>query len=226
MTPITIDRIFAGQVEELWPGRPPSAIRKKPVADRAEISELGLTVDAQADLSVHGGLDKALHHYPSEHYENWCAELDRRDLCPGSFGENFSTFGLTEKTACIGDIFEIGSAKVQISQGRQPCWKLNAHTSEDRMAFLFQKTGRTGWYYRVLERGAVAPDDTMKLIERINPGWSVEQVTRARLTKKIALSDAAYLAALPQLAEGWRRAFGQMACGDLNEDTGPRLKGR
>ena len=218
-----IDNVFAGTVKERWPGKPPSAIGKQPVSGRVSIATLGLNVDEQADLKVHGGPDKALHHYPADHYVAWHAELRREDLHPGSFGENLTTTGLTEKTVCIGDIFRLGTAEIQVSQGRQPCWKLNAHVGEARMAYLFQKTGRTGWYYRVLSPGAVAPGDTLSLIERLHPNWSVERVTAARLTRKVRPEEAASLASLPELATGWRTAFEKMASGVATEDTRSRL---
>lgn len=218
----SIDGIFAGAVKHLWSGKPPSAIGKRPVADRVEIGENGLACDAQADLTVHGGADKALHHYPAEHYSSWREELTRSDLLPGSFGENLATFGLIEDTVCIGDIFTLGTATVQISQGRQPCWKLNAHTGDDRMAWRFQKTGRTGWYYRVLSIGTVKTGDAIALKHRPNPTWSVARVTAARLTRKVSRIDAAQLAGLPELAEGWRVAFAKMAQGDFNENISAR----
>jgi len=218
-----IDNVFAGTVTERWPGKPSSAIGKQPVSQRASIAMDGLTVDQQADLTVHGGPDKALHHYPADHYVDWRAELGRMDLLPGSFGENLTSTGLTEKTVCIGDIFSLGTSRVQISQGRQPCWKLNAHTGEGRMAFLFQRTGRTGWYYRVLSPGSVAPGDTIELIDRPHPDWSLERVTAARLTRKVDTDDAAVLATMPELAAGWRAAFDKMARGLTQEDTRGRL---
>lgn len=226
ITSTRIDNIFAGKVETLWNGKPPSAIGKRPVVGRVALATLGLECDAQADLTVHGGPAKALHHYPSEHYPVWCAELNRVDLIPGGFGENIATIGLTEDSVCIGDIFSIGSAKVQISQGRQPCWKLNAHTGEDHMAWRFQDTGRTGWYYRVLEPGAFEVGDSLTLTERPCPDWTVRRVTNARLTRQIEPTDAATLAALVELAQGWRAAFAKMADGDTQEDTQARLRKR
>lgn len=220
---VTVDDVFAGQVEQRWPGKPPSAIRKQPVSERVEVSEMGITIDAQADLKVHGGAQKAIHHYPADHYPVWRKDLGRADLAPGSFGENLSTTGLTERTVCIGDIFSLGSASLQICQGRQPCWKLNAHTGEDQMAYLFQKTGWTGWYYRVLKTGWFAAGDVLTLTDRMHPDWSVERVTAARLTRKIIPDDAETLANLPELATGWRKAFAKMAQGTFSEDTGPRL---
>ena len=218
-----ITGVFAGTVREHWPGKPLSAIVKQPVLGRASIVTLGLTADEQADLKVHGGPDKALHHYPADHYAAWRAELGREDLFPGTFGENLTTSGLTEDSVCIGDIFSLGTARVQVSQGRQPCWKLNAHVGEAKMALLFQKTGRTGWYYRVLSPGSVASGDTLSLIQRLHPDWSVRRVTAARLTRKVRPEEAAILAGLPELAKGWRTAFEKMASGIATEDTRSRL---
>ncbi|WP_206064845.1 MOSC domain-containing protein [Nitratireductor mangrovi] len=198
MTPeARIVGVFVGAVENRWPEKPPSAIRKSAVEEPVEINFSGLVGDAQADLNVHGGLDKALHHYSADHYRSWRMELGREDLVPGGFGENISTSGWTEEAVCIGDIVALGSATVQISQGRQPCWKLNAYTENERMAWLFQKTGRTGWYYRVLAPGMVIQGDVATLIERPCREWSVRRVTAARLTRVVAIEEAKTLAELP-----------------------------
>jgi MOSC domain-containing protein YiiM len=116
MLDTSIASFFAGAVEHLWLGKPSSAIGKRPVAGRVEICANGLACDAQTDLTEHGGADKASHHYPAEHYPSWRKELARSDLSPGSFRENFATFGLIEDTVCIGDIFTLGKATAQISQ--------------------------------------------------------------------------------------------------------------
>ncbi len=221
----TIEALFVGTVEERWPGKPPSAIGKRRTTERLEIGRTGFPRDAQADLEAHGGLEKAIHHYPADHYAAWRAELSRDDLTPGGFGENLSTTGLTEETRCIGDVLSLGSATVQVSQGRQPCWKLAAHTGEERMAYLFQKTGRTGWYYRVLEPGHVEPGDRIALVERRSPGWTVKRVTQARLSRRIDPAEAAVLAEMPELYAGWREAFARMAGGQTDEDVSARLKG-
>ena len=221
-----VDGLFAGRVETRWDGKAPSAIGKIAVHSAVDVTETGLAVDAQADLAVHGGPEKALHHYPGDHYPAWVAEgRMAAGTEPAAFGENITTVGATERDVCIGDVFRLGTALVQISQGRQPCWKLNAHTGRNDMAAAFQKTGRTGWYYRVLETGRLGRGDTMRLIERPCPEWSVFRVTRARLTKRIDAADAAILAALPELAEGWRGAFARMAQGLRAEDTSSRLIG-
>ncbi|MDQ0313743.1 MOSC domain-containing protein [Amorphus orientalis] len=222
----TIELLCVGQVEERWPGRPPSAIAKRPTGDRVKVTASGLALDSQADLSVHGGPEKAIHHYAADHYPAWRSELVRDDLQPGGFGENISTSGLTEDILCIGDILTFGTATVQVSQGRQPCWKLNAHTNEKRMAALFQKTARTGWYYRVLEPGTVKQGDTISLVERLWPEWTVQRVTQARLTRRIGSEAAATLSRLPALSESWRTAFARISEKDLSEDTTARLGGK
>ncbi|WP_415184704.1 MOSC domain-containing protein [Phaeovulum sp.] len=221
----TIGALFIGQAETHWVGRPASAIVKHPVTTRLEITPTGIVGDAQADLTFHGGPEKAIHHYAAEHYPKWQTELGRSDLFPGRFGENISTLGMTEDTLCIGDILTLGTATVQISQGRQPCWKLNAHMGDNKMAFRFQNTGRTGWYYRVLTIGHVAPGDLIEVVERPCPQWSVRLVTQARLTRRIAPEKAAELAELTQLAPSWRKAFARFAQGVADEDTAPRLSG-
>ncbi|HCE71373.1 MOSC domain-containing protein [Ruegeria pomeroyi] len=221
-----IDGIFLGSVAERWPGRPPSAIGKTAVGGCREINEFGFIGDAQADLDHHGGHDKAIHHYPSDHYPSWIAEGQiPAEAVPAAFGENIVSVGITETNICIGDRLRLGTAIVEVSQGRQPCWKVSEHTGNAKMAYLFQKTGRTGWYYRVLEPGQVSPGDQISLIERHHPEWTVETVTRARLTRRITSKDAAALAELVVLAEGWRSAFARMAAGETHEDTDARLIG-
>lgn len=221
-----IDGLFLGKVETRWDGRPPSAIAKTPVDGPRRIDALGFVEDAQADPEHHGGVDKAIHHYAADHYPGWIAEgAIPHGTVPAAFGENIATLGLTEATLCIGDILRLGSAVVQISQGRQPCWKVSEHTRNPRMAYLFQKTGRTGWYYRVLEAGRAGLGDTVRLVERPCPDWTVLRVTTARLTRRVPEADAAQLAALPELAEGWRAAFAKMASGDRAEDIAARLEG-
>ncbi|MEP2989777.1 MAG: MOSC domain-containing protein [Parasphingorhabdus sp.] len=223
---VTLGGIFFGDVEKRWDGKPPSAINKVKATGLQTITELGFAGDSQADLSVHGGIDKAIHHYPGDHYASWQSEGQMEaGKEPACFGENLSTHGWTEDMMCIGDIIRLGSATLQISQGRQPCWKLNSHTGNDRMAFLFQKTGRTGWYYRVLESGAASPDDLMEIIDRPCEGWTIEHVTAGRLRRKIAREDAAMLAQMPELAVGWRDAFAKFAAGNRKEDTSARLGG-
>lgn len=161
-------------------GRPGglSAIAKQPVEGPVHIGALGLEGDQQGDPRVHGGPEKAVHHYALEHYAAWRGELGPLPVldAPGAFGENLSTTGVTEATLCWGDRVRAGSAVLEVSQSRQPCWKLNTRFAAAGMAARVQQTGRTGWYYRVLEPGQVRAGDDLWLIERPHPDWPLARV--------------------------------------------------
>ncbi len=223
----TIIGLFVGQPQDRWPGRPPSAIAKQPVDGPLAVDAHGFSNDQQADLRVHGGPEKALHHYASEHVAFWRKTFpdSAGQFAPGCFGENISTTGLTEDNLCIGDILRFGSAGVQICQGRQPCWKLNAHIGNDAMAAHFQKTGRTGWYYRVVEGGTVAVGDPMTLLERRHPEWPLRRLINARFDPRLATALARELAGLEALSESWRSAFAKKSDRGFTENTDSRLKG-
>ncbi|MCR9194526.1 MAG: MOSC domain-containing protein [Hyphomonas sp.] len=219
--------LFVGKVESPWPGKAASAINKVRTEEVQEVGPTGFVNDAQADLTVHGGLDKAIHHYPADHYSIWQAEGEIPDgSMPAAFGENISASEFVETNICIGDVLRLGTALVQVSQGRQPCWKLNQHTNNPRMAFRFQQTGRTGWYYRVLERGHVQLGDEICLVDRIQEDWTVYRVTQARLTRKVDKTDVEQLSNMPELAENWREAFARMAKGNREENTEKRLRSK
>ncbi len=221
-----VDGVFIGKVEDLWPGKAPSAINKMMASGSQQVGKLGFLRDAQADLKVHGGVDKAIHHYPADHYAAWQAEADiPSDAVPAAFGENISSRGIVETDLCIGDVLRLGTALVQVSQGRQPCWKLNNHTGNPTMAFRFQETGRTGWYYRVLEDGCVGEGDEISLLERSHDAWTVHRVTKARLTRRVDAEEALALSQMSELAVNWREAFSRMAEGHRQENTTPRLEG-
>ncbi|MDP2058036.1 MAG: MOSC domain-containing protein, partial [Thiobacillus sp.] len=151
--------LLIGQARAFGPNGEPSAIDKHGVATPLRLSVTGFLGDEQGDPSRHGGPDKAVHHYPFEHYAAWCRELP--DLAehfrPGGFGENISTTGLTEQNVCVGDQFSLGTAHIQVAQARQPCWKLGVRFGIPDMPRHVQASARTGWYYRVLEAGVVTP---------------------------------------------------------------------
>lgn len=156
----------------------PSAIGKRPVAGKVRIHRLGLEGDEQADRAVHGGPDKAIHHYPHDHYTFWRETIGAHPLLAeyGAFGENISTAGLTEDMVCIGDRWRLGSALVEVSQGRQPCWKLDHRFDGARVNAGTVKARRPGWYYRVIEEGEVGADDALTLVSRPWPEWTVARV--------------------------------------------------
>jgi len=219
--------LYTGQPAQRWEGKQPSAIGKTRVEGPAEVTRAGLTGDRQADTAVHGGPEMALHLYPSEHHAHWREAFPELSEIykPGGFGENISSEGFTEEDLCIGDIFSAGSVRLQISQGRQPCWKLNMHTGNPAQAASFQKTGRTGWYFRVLEEGTVEAGDTLSLIERPCPDWNLREVILARFNPRLESSVAKALSELEELTASWRAAFARKIDPDFTEDTSARLKG-
>lgn len=222
-----ITGLFVGKPQQRWAGKPASAIAKQQVAAPLELLENGFTTDEQADKKVHGGAEKAVHHYPAEHYEFWRAQgFDTPSkFAAGAFGENVSTTGLTEELVCIGDVFELGTAIVQISQGRQPCWKLNMHTGVKLMVLELQKSGRTGWYYRVLNPGVVEMGNEIRLVERHHANWPLAKVIAARFDKNLSPEIAAELADMEAMAAGWRKYFAKKSGGNFVEDQTSRLVG-
>ncbi|MGV0909665.1 MOSC domain-containing protein [Martelella sp. FOR1707] len=224
MTAITL---LTGRARSLAGSDALSGIAKKPADGPLRLGPEGFEGDEQADRRVHGGVEKAVHHYPLDHYTLWREELGERPAlgAAGGFGENISSSGLTEATVAVGDIFRLGRALVQVSQGRQPCWKLNHRFGVPDMARRVQQTGRTGWYYRVLEQGVVATGDRLTLVDRIAPDWTLRRLWRALYVDRLNLGELEGMAALDVLAEGWRRyAVRRLASGRV-EDWRNRLDG-
>lgn len=202
-----------------------SGIAKARVEGPYRVTRLGLMGDAQADLKHHGGPEKALHHYPFDHYADWRHEIGGNDLldAPGAFGENLSTSGWTEHTVHIGDIVGFGSARLQVSQGRQPCWKLNVRFGRTDLAYRTQTTGRTGWYYRVLEEGTAEPSDPLILIERPRPQWPLARLSALLYHRKDHYEELAAMAEIPELAEGWRTLAARRVATRATESWATRL---
>ncbi len=204
----TIDALLTGKARRFGAKGEASAIDKRAVEGRRAVGALGIAGDEQADLSVHGGPDKAIHHYPRDHYGWWAETIGDHALLQdaGAFGENISTSGLTESAACIGDRYRLGSALVEISQGRQPCWKLGHRFGIATLPATVVTSRRGGWYYRVIEDGAVGAGDALELIERPLPDWSVERVFHLLIGGAGKREPAALraLAAMDLLAANWR----------------------
>ena len=188
-------------------------IRKMPITGPISVEATGLVGDQQADKSVHGGVEKALHIYPADHYKRWQNELPylKFKFRPGSFGENLCVEGMTETSACIGDVFRLGNSIIQISQGRTPCWKLAAHVGMSNFPKLFLESGRTGWYARILVPGKFFASDPLVLCERPNPGQSVHMVTKERVSSCTGTREASRLSELVGLSQNWTNAFGKKA---------------
>ncbi|MEM8964557.1 MAG: MOSC domain-containing protein [Acidobacteriota bacterium] len=207
-TSATIGALFRGPSKTRWADKAPSAIDKKPVEGPVRILRSGIEGDQQADPRVHGGPERALHHYPVQHYQTWRERFgDLATLRPGGVGENLSVDRFDETGVCIGDSFRIGTAIIQVSQGRVPCWKLVRHTGVDDMATAFLDTGHTGWYARVLEAGEARVGDPIELIDRTQTAWSVARVIRAYLDKKLDREHIEELATLPGLSTHWLESF-------------------
>ncbi len=198
--------VLMGPIAPLGDDGKRSGIDKHPALGPWRIGFEGLEGDAQADRVHHGGPEKALHHYAFDHYADWAGEIGDHPLlgAPGAFGENLSTHGWTEADICIGDVFRFGSALLQVSQGRQPCWKLNRRFGRNDMALRVQNSGRTGWYYRVLEEGAAEPGDALAHLERPCPDWPLTRLTRLLYRDMREREALSAMAALPELAQGWR----------------------
>lgn len=200
---------------------------KEPVSGPIWVGTTNLAGDGQADLRVHGGADKAINLYPFEHYADWRDELEIQVLPKGAFGENLTTTGAVEAEVCIGDIFEIceaGGALVQISQPRQPCWKLSRRWNIPGLAARVERTGRTGWYFRVLREGSMEPCDQLRLVARPRPEWTVSLANEVIHHRKEDFEIARRLAECPALSQSWKNSLSRRALTKTNADISPRLR--
>src|SRR5947199_1752485 len=159
-----------------------TSIFKTPVMGRVRVARLNLERDQQSDLSVHGGIDKAVYAYPSEHYPFWRRELPGADLPWGVFGENFTTEGLLEETVHIGDRFRVGSAEFVVTQPRMPCFKLGIRFNRPDIVKRFLQSGRSGFYLAVLKEGEVTAGDSIEFLARGENGITVADNARLNST--------------------------------------------
>ena len=156
-----------------------TSIFKSPVPGPLLLRRLNLDGDAQADLQVHGGRNKAVYAYPSEHYEFWRKEFPEQELRRGMFGENLTTEGLTEENACIGDQFRIGGAIVKVTQPRMPCYKLGIRFGRPDMVKRFLASRRSGIYFSVIEEGMIDTGDAIEKIHEDDNRLSIADINRA-----------------------------------------------
>ena len=189
-------------------GEPVSTgIFKEPVAGRLILRTLNLDGDRQSDLSVHGGPEKAVYLYPSEHYEFWKRELPNMDLPWGMFGENFTSEGILETETNIGDTFRIGSAEVMVTQPRMPCYKLGIRFGRPDIIKRFLVSERTGFYFSVLKEGEVGAGDEFELIKKNASGVRVVDVTRLYASERDNVDLMRRAIATEALPESWREYF-------------------
>ena len=184
-----------------------SSFIKHAIEGPVRLGAENLDGDRQADLSAHGGRDKAVNVYPAEHYPHWIAEGAVAEFIPGTFGENFTVRGLLESELCIGDRFRIGEAAVEVSQPRQPCWKLAHFLRQADMVKRVIAAGRTGWYFRVLEAGAVCAGDAIALLDRPFPRWTLAEANRLMHRDPNDLAAVEALASCPALSQSWVNSF-------------------
>jgi MOSC domain-containing protein YiiM len=204
---MTIDALLTGTPMP-FRGDEHSAIAKRPVTGPARVTWLGFAGDAVADPIHHGGWDKAIHLYAQDHYDWWRQRKPDHPLldAPGAFGENIASHGLTEADICLGDRFTLGSAIVEVSHGRQPCWKLDHRFGAKDVMATVVKTARCGIYFRVIREGEAEAGERMELIERSLPDWTIERVFRLLIGggHKSDPDAVRALAGIPVLAEAWR----------------------
>jgi len=184
-----------------------TGIFKKPVTGRVAARKYNLDGDRQADLKVHGGPEKAVYAYPSEHYDFWRGELPGVELPWGMFGENLTIEGLTESEVNVGDRFRIGSSLLMVTQPRMPCFKLAAKFNRDDIIKRFLDSGRSGFYLTVIEEGAVGVGDAIERIHRDENGVTIADVVEIYTN---GAGDRDWLLRASQhaaLAKGWRRHF-------------------
>jgi len=197
--------------EVAWKGRSVSTgIFKEPVQGRVTLRKLNLDGDRQADLSAHGGAEKAVYVYPAEHYNYWRGELAGMEMPFGMFGENFTTEDLAEDAVNIGDRFRIGTAELVATQPRLPCYKLGLKFGRDDMAKRFLSSGRTGFYFSVSREGDVGVGDAITLIDRDPNNVRVPDITGLYVSKRYSPAEVETLnraTRVPALPQGWRNYF-------------------
>lgn len=200
MTRWTIEAVCSGTARPFL-GAETSAIMKRPQEGPVQIHAEGLAPDEQADRRVHGGPEMALHLYPLDHHDWWRGEIGDHPALdePGGFGSNLAVRGLTEEHVHIGDRFRLGSALIEVSQPRQPCWKIEHRFGIKGMVAAIIATGRAGWYFRVIEPGEVEAGDSLERVALGAEDWSVARVFRALVVGKASDDELAELAALPTL---------------------------
>ncbi len=184
-----------------------TAFHKTPVAGPVRVGQLGIEGDEQADKENHGGPDKAVLAYSADHYAYWRAHLGLPDMPHGGFGENLTIAGLDESTVCIGDTWRAGDVVFQVTQPRQPCWKMSRRWQIADLAKQVIANGKSGWYLRVLAEGELSPRTPIELVARPHPAWTVARASELFHHRKDDLTASAELAGLPALSAAWKEAL-------------------
>lgn len=188
-----------------------SGIYKYPVEGHIWLDSLNLTGDGQDDLKNHGGPFRAILTYGAAHYPVWREELDRPDLAYGAFGENLTVSDLTEDTVCLGDIYQVGEARVQVSQPRFPCWKLARRNQLVDLTARVEARGWGGWYQRVLQTGYIEAGDSYTLVERPYPDYTIALLNDITSERRVEPAICQELANIEALTPTWREIYVRMS---------------
>ena len=202
----SVDSILSGEIKVFGPKGELSAYCKSGIDGPVNLGWQGLEPDHQADRANHGGDDKALLQYCSEHYHYWIKQRPEHAVLLqkiGAFGENISAQEMHEENVFIGDRFQIGDAIVEVSQGRQPCWKLGHFFSDQSMVKAVVDTAKGGWYYRVIETGHIAVDSSIELLDRPFPNMSVKKAFDVLVARKKDRQALEQLVEIPALSKTW-----------------------
>jgi MOSC domain-containing protein YiiM len=196
------------------PGEWATAYWKDEAPGPVNVGRLGLDGDQQADRHSHGGVDMAVLMYADAHYAHWRTHAGLKAMGPGGFGENLTVSGFDETTVCIGDVLELGGARLEVASPRGPCANISRRWDAEWLLEAVVAARRAGWYLRVTQEGPVARGDTVRLIERPHAGWSVDRVMRVRYERPRRRAERDAAAALSSLAGEWRENLAKLAAID------------
>jgi MOSC domain-containing protein YiiM len=197
------DPACTGDENRVWT----SAFRKTPLQGPVSVTAQGIDGDEFGNPAAHGGIDKAVLMYAFKHYEAWRDEypnLPWGNPPGGGFGENLTIVDLDETSVCIGDRFTIGQVVLEISQPRQPCWKINRRWGDSSLLKRVTQTSRTGWYARVIQQGSIDSNDTMSLVHRPYPDWSISRANDILVGRLSDAAAQAELLSIPELSQAWK----------------------
>jgi MOSC domain-containing protein YiiM len=183
-----------------------SGFQKSAVQGPVRVRSMGLEGDEQADLRVHGGIDKAVYGYAVSNYLAWRADFPAHaeQFIAGGVGENLVIEGLDEASVCIGDTHDIGTTRLVVCQPREPCYKFALRFNDEQVAHAMVRNGRSGWYYRVLREGVVQAGDALKCVERPNPTWTIARFVGLASRRRFTESEWLELSNLKGLAQQWQ----------------------
>ena len=202
--------IQTGRIAPLGPDGVPSGIVKRARAGAVSVGLLGLEGDEQADPSVHGGAEKAVYGYAASHYPDWARRFPDLDFIGGAMGENLTVADMAETDICVGDIHAIGSALLQVCQPRQPCFKFALLHANNHLPKAMVRSGHSGWYYRVLQTGAIRAGDKVALRERPNPDFLFTRLVEIVYHGKATAFELTRMVNMPGLASQWRELARQL----------------